>query len=134
MLRLACVAAVLLALTSEGQAQTDAPRTRSLCGELPANAERRDYSPWKEWRADVLRHLDRFKRYPVNRQEGVACVFFVLSRDGRVVSSKIYKSARSGQLDAEALNMLERAQPLPPPPLESQETIEVLLPINFYRR
>jgi protein TonB len=52
-----------------------------------------------------------------------------------VVSSKIVKSFRSAILDAEALDLIKRADPLPPPPAEiSDSQLSFLVPIRFTAR
>jgi protein TonB len=74
------------------------------------------------WKRRLARHLQRNKRYPreaqIKRERGSAKVHFVLSRDGRIISSSIVKSSGYPALDHEALALLQRAQPLPSPPAE----------------
>ena len=51
-------------------------------------------------------------------QRGVVQVFFSLDRQGRVLESRVVRSSGANALDEEALALLRRAQPFPPPPPE----------------
>lgn len=91
------------------------------------------------WEGRVLAHLHRYKRYPraaqFNRREGVPWVRIILDRQGRVLSSRLDKGSGVRSLDDEALALLERAQPLPPPPDNVRgERIELVVPIEFFLR
>src|SRR6266511_2632071 len=74
------------------------------------------------WKTQIVALLERNKRYPESaqsrRQEGVAQVFFSLDRQGRVIDSRVVRSSGASALDDEALALLRRAQPFPPPPPE----------------
>jgi len=65
--------------------------------------------------------LNQFKRYPhqarVRAHQGTVKVAFVLDSAGHVVNSHIVKSSGSSILDQETLELLERAQPFPVPPV-----------------
>ncbi|WP_428674541.1 energy transducer TonB [Reyranella sp.] len=89
------------------------------------------------WKGLLLRHLERHKRYPADaqrqRQEGVVYVRFTLSRDGRVLALRLERAAGVASLDQEGLDLLQRAQPLPPfPPDQPGESMELVVPIQFY--
>ncbi|WP_448205994.1 energy transducer TonB [Azospirillum sp. sgz302134] len=91
------------------------------------------------WQGLVLGHLERHKRYPrtaqARRQEGVAQLHVTLDRQGRVLSARLVKSAGHTLLDEEALAMVERASPLPPPPPEvPRSPVELLIPVQFFLR
>lgn len=72
------------------------------------------------WKRKIARHLQRNKRYPaeaqVKHQHGSAKVHFVINRQGRVISRYIVASSGVPSLDQEALDLLQRAQPIPLPP------------------
>jgi protein TonB len=74
------------------------------------------------WKRQIARHLQRSKRYPheaqARRQHGSTKVHFVISRQGRVISSSVVASSGVAALDQEALELLQRAQPMPLPPAE----------------
>jgi protein TonB len=83
-----------------------------------------------------MARLEQAKRYPREAQsrsvEGVPQVRFSLDRAGKVLSASLKQSSGSSLLDAEAVAMIHRADPLPPPPPEIEgETIELIVPIRF---
>lgn len=89
------------------------------------------------WKGLLLRHLERHKRYPADaqrqRQEGVVSVRFTLSRDGRVLAARLERASGVASLDQEGLDLLQRAQPMPPfPPDQPGESMELVVPIQFF--
>ena len=85
----------------------------------------------------VLAQLNRFKQYPrTARQahiEGVVMLHFVMDENGKVQSFEIAKSSGRPVLDAEALALIQRAQPLPALPADfPTRTLDALVPIEFY--
>lgn len=89
------------------------------------------------WKGILLRHLERHKRYPSEaqraRHEGVTYVRFVMSRDGRVLSARIERPSGFASLDQEGLELLQRAQPLPPLPQDQPgESLEIVVPVQFF--
>jgi protein TonB len=92
-----------------------------------------------KWKGLLLRHLERHKRYPSEaqrqRQEGVVYVRFTLSRDGRVLASRLERASGVPSLDQEGLDLLQRAQPMPRfPPDQPGESMELVVPIQFFLR
>jgi protein TonB len=88
------------------------------------------------WQKALLLQLDRNKRYPAAARqkhlEGTATVQFSIDRAGKVILSRLAKSSGVKSLDDEAINVLDRASPLPaPPPGIGDSTIEIVLPIQF---
>jgi protein TonB len=91
------------------------------------------------WKGLLLRHLERHKRYPAEaqrqRQEGVVYMLFTLSRDGRVLAARILRPSGNASLDQEGLDLLRRAQPMPPFPVDQPgESMELSVPIQFSLR
>ncbi|HLL28322.1 MAG TPA: energy transducer TonB [Xanthobacteraceae bacterium] len=89
------------------------------------------------WQGLLVAHLQKFKRYPktaaANREEGVASVSFTINRSGRVLARSILKSSGFADLDQEALDMIQRAEPFPVfPPSMQAETRDFVLPIRFH--
>lgn len=85
----------------------------------------------------VLAQLNRFKQYPraarQARIEGVVMLHFIMAADGKVQSYEIAKSSGRPVLDAEALALIQRAQPLPALPADfPTRTLDALVPIEFY--
>ncbi len=97
---------------------------------------RRDSRGVQAWQTKVVTLLERNKRYPPaaqsRRQQGVAQLFFNLDRQGRVIDSRVVRSSGAAVLDQEALTLLRRAQPFPPPPPELPgDRVGVSVPIRF---
>lgn len=91
------------------------------------------------WKGLLVRHLERYKRYPPEaqraRQEGIAYVRFVMARDGRVLVASIERGTGVPSLDREGLDLLRRAEPLPPLPADQPgETMALVVPIQFAMR
>ena len=91
------------------------------------------------WQGAVLAHLEKHKRYPraaqSRRQQGVGHVAFTIDRQGAVLALRLHKSSGHDSLDQETLDLLHRAQPLPPPPADLPgERIELLVPVQFHLR
>ena len=89
------------------------------------------------WQSRVLSHLAHFKRYPGDARQrkraGAAWVRFQVDRDGKLLASELITSSGTVLLDREALQVIERAQPLPAPPdnVLHQGTVTVTLPVSF---
>lgn len=89
------------------------------------------------WQSLVLNHLGKYKRYPGDARQrhkaGAAWVKFTVNRQGQVLSSQLVNSSGTPVLDREALQLLERAQPLPVPPEQMirQGKLIITLPIHF---
>lgn len=88
------------------------------------------------WRSQVAAKLERSKRYPpearARGEQGVAQLAFSIDRGGAVHGARIVRSTGSSALDRETLDLVARAQPLPPPPPElSGSRIAVTVPIRY---
>lgn len=84
----------------------------------------------------VLAQLNRFKQYPraarQARIEGVVLLHFVMDANGAVQSFEIAKSSGRPVLDAEALALIQRAQPLLALPADyPTRTLDAIVPIAF---
>jgi protein TonB len=84
----------------------------------------------------LLAQLNRYKQYPraarQARIEGVVMLHFVMAADGKVQNFEISKSSGRPVLDAEALALIQRAQPLPAlPPDFPTRTLDAVVPIEF---
>ena len=87
----------------------------------------------------MLLHLERAKRYPreaqQRREQGTVYLRFRMDRSGRVLSAVVDRSSGYPDLDAEVLDMINRAQPLPPiPPEIAQSQLELVAPVRFSLR
>lgn len=85
----------------------------------------------------LLAQLNRFKQYPRSARqahiEGVVQLHFIMDAQGKVLSFEIAKSSGRPVLDAEALALIQRAQPLPALPADyPTRTLDAIVPIEFY--
>ena len=86
--------------------------------------------------AQIRAHLARYTIYPpeaaTRHLEGVVYLQFISDAAGNVLFSRIGKSSGSALLDAQALALIQKAQPLPPiPPSLHMERVYLLIPITF---
>ena len=91
------------------------------------------------WQTNLIRQLQRNKRYPAQAQsrseEGVVLLSFSLDRSGHVLARHIAKSSGYTDLDDEVMAMIMRAEPLPPfPPSMPQARLDLTVPIRFSLR
>jgi periplasmic protein TonB len=87
------------------------------------------------WERLLVAQLDRHKRYPpkARGKAGEARLSFSIDRDGRVLSSRIVHSSGSDALDEEALALVRRAAPLPPPPAGLPDArLSFVVPIRYH--
>ncbi|NTX79913.1 energy transducer TonB [Serratia proteamaculans] len=89
------------------------------------------------WESRVKGMLNRIKRYPPDaqrrRRSGMPQVSFSVDAQGRVFDLTLHAPSGTASLDREALAVVMRAQPLPPPPVEMlrQGKVQVTMPIDF---
>ncbi|MFP1132056.1 energy transducer TonB [Asticcacaulis sp. W401b] len=89
-----------------------------------------------DWRAHLLSHIERYKRYPaearIRRQEGVAVVGFTVDSHGKVLSRRLVRSSGVPLLDAEAMRVLRAASPLPLTADAGLEGQEIVVALEFF--
>jgi protein TonB len=88
------------------------------------------------WHSEIARILEHNKRYPpdarARRQQGVTEISFRIDRAGHVLESRIVKGSGFPALDAESLDLLQRAQPFPTPPTQLEgDTFSFTVPVSF---
>ncbi|WP_206020441.1 energy transducer TonB [Rhodovarius crocodyli] len=91
------------------------------------------------WQGQLLARLQRYRRYPESsrfrREEGVVMVTFTMRRDGTVLDVRLARSSGHSELDAETLQLIRRAEPLPsPPPEVPGDPITLTAPVRFSLR
>ena len=107
--------------------------TVATVGTPPAEYHRPAAEPYE---SVMLNYIIRHMRYPAiaraRHQEGTAYVRVVMDRRGYVLSSALAKTSRAQALDDEALDLMQRAQPLPAPPDSvTGDRIEFVIPVAF---
>ncbi|UVJ43952.1 TonB family protein [Pseudomonas sp. LS1212] len=89
------------------------------------------------WQSDLLRHLSKYKKYPEDARrrgmQGVSRLRFVVDAEGKVLSYSLAGGSGSASLDRATLEMIRKAQPLPPPPKEllNNGSLEVVAPFVY---
>lgn len=89
------------------------------------------------WQSRLLTHLARFKRYPDDARRrgvhGLNSLRLVIDGSGKVESFALVTKSGSASLDRATLQMIQRAQPVPPPPAELLEDgrLEVIAPVSY---
>jgi TonB family protein len=86
------------------------------------------------WQKELAIHLDKSKRYPSDRSMKAAevVISFTLDRSGHVLSTGLVKGSGDASFDEAALSMMQRADPVPPPPpLVADEGLTFTLPVIF---
>jgi periplasmic protein TonB len=91
------------------------------------------------WQSSLVRHLQRYKRYPSEAQarseQGVVLLSFSIDRSGHVLARHIARSSGFADLDEEVMAMITRAEPLPAFPASMTEPrIDLTVPIRFSLR
>ena len=87
------------------------------------------------WERLLVAQLERHKRYPpqARGKVGEARLAFSIDRGGRVLTSRIVRSSGSEALDEEALALIKRATPLPPPPAGlPDDRLSFVVPIRYH--
>jgi protein TonB len=114
----------------------DAPEATHSIAPSPGTGQsaRREKATWQK---ELAAHFNKFKRYPNDRAQKNAevIVAFVLDRVGHVVAKRIVKGSGDTAFDAAALDMLQRSDPVPPPPpIVADEGLTFSLPVVFQVR
>ncbi|MBB3103829.1 energy transducer TonB [Azomonas macrocytogenes] len=124
---------------------TDAnSRTTSAASTASSNAKQDGMSSSTQqvkasWQSLLLSHLARYKIYPeeAKRRErpGVKVnrLRFTIDGEGRVLSYELVGRSGNPLLDRATLEMIRKAQPLPPPPPEllNDGTLEIVAPLAY---
>ena len=88
------------------------------------------------WQELLAGHMELHKRYPRRamrrRQEAIVYVRVTINRDGYVIDYQLEQASRYELLNKESLELITRAEPLPPPPQEVVgNIIQFVVPIDF---
>jgi protein TonB len=118
--------------TAPQMAPTPAPRVAALAVGQVARPTPAAIAGWERL---LVAQLERHKRYPPDARGkvGEARLAFSIDRGGRVLASRIVRSSGSAALDEEALALIKRAAPLPPPPAGvPDERLSFVVPIRYH--
>jgi TonB family protein len=71
-----------------------------------------------DWRSQMVDRITRSMEFPARAQcrEGLVKISFLIDRAGNLIASEIAESSNVPAFDAEALAMVKRGHPYPPPP------------------
>jgi periplasmic protein TonB len=114
----------------------DAPQPAPVTAK-PVKAAAPNVEP--SWLTNVVRQLQRFRRYPAaarsRKEEGTVMLSFSVDRAGHVLSRTIARSSGHPDLDDEVMALIARAEPLPPFPASMpQQQMDLTLPMRFTLR
>lgn len=119
-------------------ATTAPPRASRLAAiaAAPAQGQPSSSNALPSWKGQIVAAIERHKRYPAaaeaRREQGRPSVSFSIDRHGRLLSSRLVHPSGVAELDQEALAVLKRAQPFPPPPAEIVGAhFDFTIPIRF---
>jgi protein TonB len=115
------------ARTQARQAATSAAPREGAAGSSMSSAD---------WRNQVRAQLNRHKpSLAPGDGQGTVMVIFTINRGGHVMSSRVTRSSGSATLDQKALQMIQRSNPLPPPPADIRgNAIALPVPVRFSQR
>jgi TonB family protein len=107
---LGCSSGILLGLSVTVAARDPTP--------LPASPKSAPAATVADWRLQMVDRIEQAKAFPASGycKEGLVKVSFRIDRAGNLLASEVAESSQVPAFDAEALAMLERAHPFPPPP------------------
>jgi protein TonB len=116
-----------------------APAAPAAAQPAPVAAAALSPSAAADWRARLLGHLERYRRYPRQaegaRQQGIARLAITLRRSGEVTAVELVRGSGYPLLDMEARATVRRASPLPPPDAAVPgDSVTVEVPIDFKLR
>ena len=107
-----------------------APRTESGSSAAAASGQTLSYI------ARLQAWLERHKSYPrrarQDRIEGSVLLHFAVGRGGELLAYRIQRSSGHGILDEATIDLIRRAQPLPPMPDDlDKDRLEIVVPILY---
>jgi protein TonB len=120
----------------QGQIQ-DASTTAAKAQESAASAAASAVA-MKNWESLVAAHLIKHKRSQRmrHRQPMTAYVHVAINRQGQILARNVMQSSGDERLDQAALDLIDRANPLPPPPADYADgrLQSINLPVVFTPR
>jgi TonB family protein len=123
---LGCSSGILLGLSMTVAARDPTP--------LPASPKSAPAATVADWRLQMVDRIEQAKAFPASGycKEGLVKVSFRIDRTGKLLASEVSESSQVPAFDAEALAILKRAQPFPPPPEDvTGDFVSLSVPIRF---
>lgn len=119
---------------NEGGGQQDSPVVGSAdsAGGAVGNPEAE-----ANYASALMQWLEQHKRYPRisrrRREEAVIVLFIAIDAEGAVLEVRLDEPSRYDRLNDAAIEMVERASPLPPIPVEmALSRLELRVPVQFF--
>ena len=87
-----------------------------------------------DWRSQMVDRITRSMAFPARAQcrEGMVKISFLIDRAGNLIASEIAESSNVAAFDAEALAMVKRGHPYPPPPKDvGGPHVTLTVPVRF---
>jgi TonB family protein len=87
-----------------------------------------------DWRSQMVDRITRSMAFPARAQcrEGLVKISFLIDRAGNLIASEIAESSNVPAFDAEALAMVKRGHPYPPPPKSvGGPHVTLTVPVRF---
>ena len=95
-------------------------------------------APVGDYRALLLAHLSAARRYPpaarAQGREGTVVIAFSINAVGGIGDVHIIRPSSRQDFDREAIDLVHRAAPMPPPPGDLTTPLDVQVPIAFRLR
>ena len=112
------------------------PNERAEAAQRTTTTKRTPSVSPEKWQSQLNAHLNRNKRYPADarrqRQEGIPQLQFTIDAAGNVLSARIVRSSGIPVLDQAAIDMINRASPVPAPPASlAKSRLTLTVPVNF---
>lgn len=130
--------AKMAAQTTSMPASSNAPEGEKTTALSPGLSRLSNAVGRTDWRDELLSRLQRHLRYPDiargRRYEGVVYVQIAMNCRGMLLHKAIRQKSGHRELDSEALEVLDRAQPLPAPDSAPDDRVELIVPVRFTLR
>lgn len=102
---------------------------------VAADGARQEGAERSNYEALLRAHLRPYFVYPdaarSGRLDGMVELHLIVARNGQVLSEWVQASSGHAILDASALDLIHRAQPLPPLPTGKDDALEIDLPLEY---
>jgi TonB family protein len=102
---------------------------------VAGNSDQTEDAKKSDYEALLRAHLQPYFVYPAparpERLGGMVRLHIIVARNGQVLSEWVQSSSGHAVLDASALDLIHRAEPLPPLPSGVDDTLEIEVPLEY---